>query len=114
WQVGIVLFAIGLAAISSALILVISNLTMPPSEEAALPFPDFEPVSATNVNSGSLLLYQNLVMTDVITPENIKKISHRVKLSGKISVGHLFVKASATERGYDPNRIHTVYIYIND
>jgi hypothetical protein len=80
------------------------------SASTSLAFPDFQPV----VKSGSIVLYQNFVMSVPITPDNIVKYSYRIKGIGKIASGKLVVRASATANGYDPTRIHSVYFYIDD
>lgn len=74
-------------------------------------FPDFEPI----VKSGSIILYQGLVIQETITPDVIRKNSRRIRINGELASGStLVVKASTTTRGYDQYRKHTVYFYIDN
>lgn len=113
WQVGLVIFAVVLAGIVSSIALGVTNWRTAPAQDS-LPFPDFEPKAQVNIHSGSLVLYRDFVMAESINPGTIVKNSYRIKLNGKIASGRLYVQASATNRGYDQDRVHSIYFYIDD
>lgn len=60
-----------------------------------------------------ITLYKDFIFRDSVTSESIVNQSRLIKVTGTIKSAELFVKANTTEYGYDTNRKHTVYFYID-
>ena len=73
-------------------------------------FPDFQPAST----STGIVIYDNFIFEDIISPPNILKNSRIIRLEGEIDTGTLFVKADVRpEYCWDETRKHSVYFYID-